>query len=317
LKDGLENIDEIFKKAFDGFEVDVDPSVWSNVQNAVNSGAGASGASSATSVSTGLAKATLLKIVAGVVAIGTLTTSVLYFSNTKDNSEHSIAKNNVVADEVKQVPLTIGEDTEGKPIIEKSIVVDEKVKEKIATSLESTPSLSPNRIEENKPENDKGLTVDKSEENGNKEVANSKSIMNPKAGNIETTGSTKGEGGKGIEASIIVSNNSGKAPLEVEFSVEGENVESYVWDFGDGSSVSTNETPFHTFYTPNTYKISLTVFDAKGTPKTVFKYIKVEKDITSSLGDIPNVITPTIVATILQLLIINFRLDCSLSIVNI
>ena len=39
VKKELKNIDEIFKQAFDEFEADVDPSIWNNIQNALDSSA--------------------------------------------------------------------------------------------------------------------------------------------------------------------------------------------------------------------------------------------------------------------------------------
>ncbi len=61
---------------------------------------------------------------------------------------------------------------------------------------------------------------------------------------------------------------SGILPLEVSFtgsnSTDDKAVVSYQWDFKDGTPVSTEANPVHTFTTANTYEVKLTVEDSEG-----------------------------------------------------
>lgn len=65
---------------------------------------------------------------------------------------------------------------------------------------------------------------------------------------------------------------SGNAPLEVAFtgsnSSDDDTIVSYSWDFKDGSAISSEVNPVHTFIIPNTYPVELTVEDAEGLTNT-------------------------------------------------
>jgi len=60
----------------------------------------------------------------------------------------------------------------------------------------------------------------------------------------------------------------GCMPLEVQFTDNSLYADSYVWNFGDGSS-STMKDPLKTYYTPGTYTVSLTVVGLGGTDDTL------------------------------------------------
>lgn len=71
-----------------------------------------------------------------------------------------------------------------------------------------------------------------------------------------------------LDACFLASRTTGKAPMGVHFDpscTEGE-VESYLWDFGDGAQSDLAETD-HVFEEPGTYKVKLTV-KAKGQEQT-------------------------------------------------
>jgi len=79
----------------------------------------------------------------------------------------------------------------------------------------------------------------------------------------------------GNEAPVAVVNAvpiNGDAPLEVTFtgynSTDDMAVESYQWDFNDGSPTSTEMTPSHRFIEAGVYEVSLTVGDAEGLTDT-------------------------------------------------
>ncbi|MBT8183331.1 MAG: PKD domain-containing protein [Eudoraea sp.] len=72
---------------------------------------------------------------------------------------------------------------------------------------------------------------------------------------------------------------SGTVPLEVSFtgdnSTDDEAVISYLWDFQDGSPVTTVANPVHTFTIPGTYMVELTVEDEEGQTDTAILSISV------------------------------------------
>ena len=90
MKEGLENIDKIVKQAFDGFEANVDPSVWGNIQSSIASSAGSVPA--ATSV---VGKSLAIKIVAGVLAVSSIATGAYFIVNDAENKENTIAEANI------------------------------------------------------------------------------------------------------------------------------------------------------------------------------------------------------------------------------
>lgn len=56
----------------------------------------------------------------------------------------------------------------------------------------------------------------------------------------------------------FVSNNDFHTPSEITFTNTSTSAMSYVWDFGDGSSTSTDENPVHTYATTGSYTVTLT-----------------------------------------------------------
>jgi PKD repeat protein len=68
-----------------------------------------------------------------------------------------------------------------------------------------------------------------------------------------------------LEADLAGSPTSGFAPLTVAFSDRsGAPVAGRTWNFGDGSPVSTRANPVHTYETPGSYTVTLTVWDGNG-----------------------------------------------------
>jgi PKD repeat protein len=82
----------------------------------------------------------------------------------------------------------------------------------------------------------------------------------------------------------------GDAPLEVEFfDLTGGDPQSWLWDFGDGSTSTESDVVVHTYTTPGVYTVSLTVTDKNGLAATVTmeNYITVtgESAITAPAGE--------------------------------
>lgn len=64
----------------------------------------------------------------------------------------------------------------------------------------------------------------------------------------------------GVTASFAANVTSGYQPT-VQFTNASVGATSYEWNFGDGSAVSTDTNPTHTFYTAGTYTVTLTATD--------------------------------------------------------
>ncbi|MFZ4461417.1 MAG: PKD domain-containing protein [Patescibacteria group bacterium] len=64
--------------------------------------------------------------------------------------------------------------------------------------------------------------------------------------------------------------SSGKAGMSIDFDSFGSvgQIDKYEWDFGDGTTTSTEANPTHVFEKSGTYQVKLTVTYADGTVRT-------------------------------------------------
>jgi PKD repeat protein len=70
---------------------------------------------------------------------------------------------------------------------------------------------------------------------------------------------------KGPRARFVAFPHQGQAPLTVRFKdLSRGNPTSWSWDFGDGSTLSTDQSPVHTYTNPGKYNVSLTVRNSGG-----------------------------------------------------
>ena len=69
-------------------------------------------------------------------------------------------------------------------------------------------------------------------------------------------------------ADFSASVTSGYAPLDVQFTDLSQNATSRSWNFGDGSPLSTDQNPMHTFSGVGTYTVNLTAINENGTSQT-------------------------------------------------
>lgn len=67
--------------------------------------------------------------------------------------------------------------------------------------------------------------------------------------------------GTKVDAGIDPGNFSGCAPLTVQFADSGIGGITYSWNFGDGSAISNQNNPVHTYNTPGVYTVTLIVCD--------------------------------------------------------
>jgi gliding motility-associated-like protein len=66
------------------------------------------------------------------------------------------------------------------------------------------------------------------------------------------------------EMGYLTSQTHGCAPLNVSFMQDVKDAISYTWNFGDGSPVSNELTPFHTYSLPGVYVVTLTASNIGG-----------------------------------------------------
>lgn len=303
MKEGLENIDKVIKQTFEGFEADVDPSVWANVQNSIAPTVGVGNSMQPNTVSNSIVgKSIALKIVAGVIALGSVATGSYFLLKDINNRENkiNIAESKVVLEDFNKEKVIVKAAEEFKPeeqlmAVSKNQKVEEETINKV-NSLE-TASLSKEVpvIDNSVNQNNEGNENSQQEEKELKEdlvvkESTKKELKKPVKEMVESENNSDDQelfAGK-IQASVT----KGKAPLDVFFDVDGENIVSYSWDFGDSFSTASDASTFHTFNEPGIYKVKLIVLGKNTNTKTLIKVIEVESSTKPSFGFVPNSFTP-------------------------
>ena len=75
---------------------------------------------------------------------------------------------------------------------------------------------------------------------------------------------------KDVIANFTTNTTNGTAPLTVQFNDTSTNATNWNWDFGDGTT-STEQNPTHTYNTPGTYTIKLTVTGPGGSDEKIIE----------------------------------------------
>jgi len=295
LKGKLENIDEVFHQAFDGFEADVDPNVWSNVQQSIQSNIGAPN-STVNAISSSAAKATAFKIAAGIIALGSLVTAS-YLLMKDDvveknevveqsiNPEQITQENNELAVEKVSPKLVVQSinEVEIESNSEDKIIQQEKETQQNVVAENVIPDVDPQESENRTPVKDNTNST----QNNNAPTNPIVKAVVPEPVDEPVTPSLKEER---FDVEILATVTEGFAPLEVEFNLEG-NVVSTSWDFNDGES-SHQKNAFHTFNKPGKYLVTVDVLDKNNRDKKITQTIIVKSNSPSSLAPIQNVMTP-------------------------
>jgi len=282
LKKGIENIDEILKNAFDGFESDVDPSVWNNVQNSISTNTPNPQPDTSSVISNSIAKSTLLKVAAGVALISA-TAGSIYYLNTSNKTEITKTNTEQTSNNTTVKEVSIKAEETSTHSIENNIDSDLNIKKETISpkaKVEAIKEVEQQIVQPKKEEKPENLNETTSATN---QPTPSKVVEPKKETTVKKTSK--------LVAKIIANQTKGTAPLDVEFNIEGNGI-AYQWDFDDNSPVSGERNPYHTFENEGIYQVALTTIDKDANSKTDYLTIEVKKNITSSLNKIPNVFSP-------------------------
>ena len=291
MKNKIDKIEDVFGQDFGGFEADVDPSVWSNVQQSIN----VNSATSATTMS--VVKTSVFKIAASIIAVGSLVTAT-----------YLLTKENVVnRDEITQQEEVIeNESKENKVLVSKAekanqiVFVNDEVVADIIVNKERDNSTD---VVDDSQQQVLGGDIEQITDQNNTQIDDVEfaSSQNNAQGSNSTVRSNENNNSEKEEqdllpvlepfnVGILTNVTEGFAPLEVEFDVSGSLVSS-LWDFKDGQK-SYQKNVFHTFNKPGTYVVVLDVLDKYNRNRKITQTIVVKSDYPSSLAPIQNVITP-------------------------
>ena len=290
------NIDELFKQGFEGFEGNVDPSAWANIQQGLGQGA----ASTSSAVSGGLSGVGKVAAIIGIV--GAAATGIWYFSGEETKKEsplteqttvvsEEIAENNV--DDVKTLGENILVTDTNDPVIQEHVteiqeelnqnqysaddIDDEYLKEllrqeKISNSFMVNSATANNNIVDNGG-------------NSNDAIVNDENVQGPIVDKIEPTTIGNHDLSKDIKSSLKVELEENNV---VSFKSNAKNHTSVEWTFGDGE-FGFGENISHTYERPGTYNVKMEVFNDEQSQTTERKVIIKG---TSKVGVVPNVFTP-------------------------
>lgn len=291
MKENLD-IEKLFKDKFENFEADVNPNLWNNIANA-------NGIQSSAVTTTGLSIGIKSLIVASLITVVGVSTYYLggfnqAESNTQEteiidlnNENKQIIDNSDVS---KNTSTTIiAQDND--PIIDthEEEIVNELNKHQ--NNVESTKEITHVVDHSGTITSVSDVDVSTNKENKTTSLTNDKSedilIIKDKQKNTSPTE-------KVLEKNIIYP--SGKIELnttdnkfEYQFNANAINNEKIIWHFGDGKS-ATVENPTHNYSSPGKYEVSLTIISKDN--EVYQEYQTFEIKSTSSIDNIPNVITP-------------------------
>jgi gliding motility-associated-like protein len=300
VKKGLENIEEVFKQKFEGFEADVDPSVWNNIQNSITSGTGLESSVMPDSTITSIVgKSLVLKLVAGVLALSSIATGAYFLTDSSKVIDFEIASSNVVSDVIPKERESLSVERDLVEVAEAFEVIENQSKEEVLENVVSSEDYTEG-VSLEIASSDVGQSVNSSQENevakeeseGSTTVAETIKEKNIKQVPEKTQHDIVADTKETLKGSILPSVIKGEAPLDVSFDVEGVGIVGYSWDFGDNSEVDNGESVFHTFENAGRYLVSLTISGQEKKSKIIHKYIDVEKSVTSTLGFLQNTFTP-------------------------
>lgn len=312
-----QDIGELFKDAFDGFEADVQGDLWNNIQNRVESGsAGSSAGASASGSSLGGGMITGIAVTSAIVGA-----TIFYFATGgEDTPTETTTTSNTIEYVTENQPTELTPNTEEAapvPVVittEEQTLTDEEQRQVDAEKkhADTNKYIITEENDYNSPEksaidrwltprnvnnNSTGFSVDDNTETSNPTETTTNDAATTTENSTTTPVTTEETAAVTVEvasaeaprAYIEASTVGGYAPLAVEFNSGFEAV-SYDWDFGDARS--NNADAEHVFTEPGLYPVSLTVYNKDGAEHTDRIMIEVKASSEIPKESIPNVFSP-------------------------
>ncbi len=300
MSDNL-NIEELFRSNLGSLEADVSPNAWSNIQQGLNTPAGATAAAAA---KTGLSFITKSIIVSTGIVAATIAGIYLFNEDQSQNNSSdaivAVDDNQLVTDEQTK-PLT-------DHVNEGPAIVNNAQNENQTDQSQQTvmPLMEPIDLFDPVPEVDL-------------EAGSSGELNQENNGGVEVDNNTQRNGGSGAEVenlgqegsvidkqdnaseqreplqkqisanpSFTVLTDNNEAPATYAFVSNAENCSKVRWDFGDGTTAEGFEVE-HTYEKPGTYKVEMNC--SEGNQGYVDGFT-VEVESISKITHVPNIISP-------------------------
>lgn len=277
---GNNNIEELFKQKFDGFQADVNPQIWANIQAGIGTTA---------AVTTGVSVGVKIGLITGGIAAASLAT--WYFGFYEPTNESDKTESVIAADTQNTEPQT----TTGETII---YVADEndpaiiENKEKIESELKNYQTQN-TQIDNSNTSQSSNTNTTESSQNSNIAVTNQNEVASSNHQDAQSNQNNNVQDAQVIEstpnARMEYSQSNVFAPSIISFNSNASEYKEVRWDFGDGTLANGAETK-HTFSKAGTYKVTMTVIGKGKVNYQESQEITVKSK--SSIDNIPNVITP-------------------------
>lgn len=303
------NIEELFKEAFDGFEADVDPGVWNNIQSQIsgNAPSGQGQGASSGGASGGAGAAGFAKIIAGIALVSAVGYGV-YELVIKDKQQDKLVQQKVEELVEDMLSEEVTPDDAVEMTQEKLEIVGERAEkiEESASPKEITEEhgksdeqdqVEPADVDNNRPHNPMlapsntepvvQVVDEKEPKQENKQAGEKSNTGNKGEAPDKTDDNVTPEAPAITENPIHASRIEGTVPLTVTFEAEHQ-AASYKWIFNDGSE-STLPAPMHEFDKAGEYVVELEWTDQNQEVRRSTKTIVVR---ASSSVKVPNVFTP-------------------------
>ncbi|NUM49657.1 MAG: gliding motility-associated C-terminal domain-containing protein [Flavobacteriales bacterium] len=281
----INDIEELFSKSFENFEQEVNPSVWTNVQQAIQTPAAPSSAASAAG------KGIALKY-AAIAILSVATVTGAYFIAKEFNANQNETQSALSVQEEGKTATNnkthIGTEPQSdlnnnsSEIIHHTIQTN-RTETKTEKEINNEIKMSANSEKENT------LTSTKPEfvsENNTVTAEKNKQNAEQKEQVKENTKETVVVSTFEIDAEVNVLEDYDNKTIA--FSIENE-VEKVEWNFGDGNS-SSLLSGLHRYSNFGEYVVIATAWSKNGQKKSIKKTVNLQ--LTSSIDFVPNVITP-------------------------
>lgn len=283
----VNDIEELFSKSFENFEQEVDPSVWINVQQAIQTPAAPTSAASAAG------KGLALKYAAvAILSVATLTGVYFIAKEFNENKKENQSTLRVADESNSVVEKNSHIETEAKSDLDKNALEILPGKQTIQTNNTETKS-------EKESNNEVKMSVHPEKENTS---VNSKPEFASESNAVVAEKNKQNAEQKepikeNTKETVVVSTFEIDAEVNVledydnktiAFSIESE-VEKVEWNFGDGNS-SSLLSGLHRYSNFGEYVVIATAWSKNGQKKTIKKTVTLQ--LISSIDFVPNVITP-------------------------